>query len=337
MTRAGVPKPSMREVASRAGVSHQTVSRVINGHPSIRDNTRERVLAVIKELNYRPNSAARALVTRRSNRIGVIVDSAVKYGPNATLRAVEDVAREEGYAVSSITLSEDRALTPHVAVDHLMSQGVDALCVIAPRESSVDLLRSLVDGLPALVVKAEPDSNFLTVSVDQREGAALAVRHLLDLGHREIMHLAGPMDWLDARGRERGWRDTLAAAGIAAREPAVGDWTADSGYEYARALNGVPDYTALFAANDQMALGAIHGFRDNGVRVPEDVSIIGFDDLPEARHFQPPLSSIRQDFHALGERAVKTLIAALAGAPTELRSLITPVLVVRDSTAPPRD
>ncbi len=336
MTTTGDGRPSMRQVATLAGVSHQTVSRVINGHPNISDETRRRVLEVIETLNYRPNSAARALASRRSNRIGVLVDSASQYGPNSTLRAVEDVARRTGFSVSSITVSEDRAISPHEAVEHLMAQGIDALCVIAPRSSSVDLLREVSDGLPTLVVKAEPDDTFLTVSVDQHLGAKLAVAHLVELGHRDILHVAGPLDWLDARGREYGWREQMLEANLPTREPVLGDWTADFGYSFARSCGAAPDFTAVFAANDQMALGILHGFAAAGVRVPEDVSVVGFDDLPESRHFLPPLTTIRQDFQAVGRRSIENLLATVQGGEAPRWSLIPPELVVRESTGPVR-
>jgi DNA-binding LacI/PurR family transcriptional regulator len=326
----------MRLVASLAGVSHQTVSRVLNGHPNIRRETRDRVLEVIEAVDYRPNRAAKALATRKYSRIGVLVDSAVQYGPNSTLRAIEAAARETGYTVSSITVAEDRAVSAKVAVDHLMDQGVDALCVVAPRSSSVDLLRELSPGIPTLVVKATPDKTFLTASVDQQLGASLAVQHLIGLGHREILHLAGPLDWLDAKGRERGWRAEMQAAGLRERPIVVGDWTSDAGYELGRSFDAVPDFTAVFAGNDQMALGLVHGLSERGIRVPEDVSVIGFDDLPDARHFLPPLTTVRQDFHALGGRSVEALLAVLEGRDMPRRSLIAPELVVRQSSARPR-
>ncbi|MDY7099800.1 MAG: LacI family DNA-binding transcriptional regulator [Actinomycetota bacterium] len=336
MGRTGDQKLNMRQVAALAGVSHQTVSRVINGHPNIAPQTRARVLEVIEQVNYRPNSAARALATNKSNRIGVLVDSAVQYGPNSTLRAIEDAARKVGYAVSSVAIDEDRALGPSVAVEHLVDQGVDALCAIAPRSSSVDLLRELSGGLPTLVVKATPDPSFLTVSVDQQLGAALAVQHLVDLGHREILHLAGPLDWLDAKGRAEGWHAEMSRAGLGERPIVEGDWSSDFGYQWACFSDLPPEVTAVFAGNDQMALGVVHGLSERGVRVPDDVSVVGFDDLPDAAHFLPPLTTVRQDFHALGVLGVETLLAVLEGRDTPRRSLIAPELVVRRSTAPPR-
>ena len=332
-------RANIRQVAALAGVSHQTVSRVLNGHASIRPATRERVLAAIEELDYRPNHAARALATRKSNRIGVIVDSAVEYGPNSTLRGLERAARAAGYSVSSATVGDDDPLGMSVALDHLMSQGIDALCLIAPRSSSLDHVRSSSMHMPALVVTAAKDDTFLTVSVDQELGAALAVRHLIDLGHRRIAHVAGPLDWLDAWARHRAWQTEIKAAGLDELDVVVGDWTAGFGYEVAHVAGRLPDCTAVFAANDQIALGLIHGFAERGIRVPDDISIVGFDDLPESKHFLPPLTTVRQDFRALGERAVEVLHAALEGSELDRRSIIAPLLIVRESTAvpPPRE
>lgn len=326
---------NMRQVAALAGVSHQTVSRVLNGHPNIRPATRDRVLKVIEEVNYRPNSAARTLATKKTQRIGALVDSAVEYGPNSTLHGVELAARAAGYSVTSITVGSDRSFGPHVALENLLTQGVDAMCVIAPRSSSLDLLREAPLHVPTLVIKAAPDDDFLTVSVDQELGAALAVRHLVQLGHREIAHLAGPLDWLDALGRVRGWERELRQAGLEPQDVVIGDWTADCAYELARRPGRLPPCTAIFAGNDQMALGLVHGFSERGISVPEDMSIVGFDDLPEAKHFLPPLTTVQQDFRALGQRSVDVLLAAVEGREQDRRSLIVPSLVVRSSTKRP--
>ncbi len=327
-------RPNIRQVALLAGVSHMTVSRVLNGHPSIAPATRERVLEVMRELNYRPNSAARALATRRTNRLGVVVDSVNEFGPASTVRAIEDAAHDRGYTVSSIAVSADRSITAHDALVNLVGIGIDGLCLITPRTSSIDLLKEVSSGIPTLVVKSEPEDVFFTVSVDQRMGAALAAQHLIELGHREIIHLSGPLDWLDAREREQAWQAHLAAAGLPARASAVGDWTSDSGYAFGRDVE--VDFTAVFAANDQMALGLIHALDARGIRVPNDVSVVGFDDVPDARHFLPPLTTIRQDFRALGSLSVATLLAELEGDDVPRRTLLEPELVVRASTAPPR-
>jgi len=208
------------------------------------------------------------------------------------------------------------------------------VCIIAPRSSSVDLIRTRISTLPAIAVTSNPETELLTASVDQLLGAKLAVEHLVGLGHRDIAHVAGPMDWLDAQGRARGWRAVLDDAGLTVRDPLVGDWTADSGYALATSAEWPTSVTAVFCANDQMALGLLHGLAEKGVRVPDDISIVGFDDLPEARHFTPPLTTVRQDFHRLGQRTVDALVAAIEGREAPQRTLIDPELVVRNSTAP---
>lgn len=329
-------KVNIRQVASRAGVSPMTVSRVLNGSPKVLPDTRQRVLAVVSEMNYRPSGVARALATQRTRRIGVLVDSVAEHGPTSTLRAIELAAREAGYSVTSVSIRDDVRLSPEESVAHLTDQGVEALCVVAPRSSSVSAIRRINVGLPVLVVKAERDAAFLTVSVDQQLGTHLAVDHLAALGHQDILHLAGPLDWLDARSRERAFHARTQSWGMRERPIVVGDWTSDFGYEFARGITRLPEYTAIFAANDEMALGVIHGLAENGIRVPQDISVVGFDDLPTSRHFLPPLTTVRQDFHALGLKAMEVLQAAIEGRQIPQRTKIPAELVVRASSAPPR-
>ncbi|MCC2031461.1 LacI family DNA-binding transcriptional regulator [Microbacterium allomyrinae] len=331
----GWQRPSIYDVAKQAGVSHMTVSRVLNGHPNIRESTRERVLQAIDEMNYTRSSIARALATRRAMRIGVLVDSPVQWGPNSTLRAIEEAARDAGYAISAFSISDDEQSQIDVGVVELVTQGVDALCVIAPRASSLDMLRQQSTGLPTLVIKAESDAEMHTAAVDQRAGAMAAVMHLIELGHRSIAHLSGPLDWFDARAREQGWRDALVDAGLPIGTPVVGDWTSDYGYSYGTTYD-FTGVTAVFAANDQMALGVVHGLSERGLRVPDDISVVGFDDLPDARHFLPPLTTVRQDFSALGALALQIIIAAIEGEEAAEHDIIEPLLIVRGSTARPR-
>lgn len=330
-TRRPGGKVSIYDVAERAGVSHQTVSRVINGHPNIREATRERVERAMAEIDYHPSGIARALATSRTRRIGVIVDSPVQYGPSSTFRAIEEAAVDAGYGVNALSVGDD------VDLDRARVQEIDALCVIAPRYSTLSTLRARTSGVPLLLVKADPEHDVLSVAVDQYAGAVHAVDHLLELGHRRILHVGGPRDWADARVRARAYSERLAAEGLDPYPPLLGDWTSDYGYRVGGDPAAIPDeVTAVFAANDQMALGLVHGFHRRGIRVPDDVSVVGFDDLPDARHFLPPLTTVRQDFHALGTLALTTLIDALEGrAPVEGR-MIEPELVVRASTAAPR-
>lgn len=319
-----------------AGVSHMTVSRVLNDHPNIRPETRERVLQAIGELNYRPNSAARALATQRTRRIGVMIESTSHHGPAGTLGGLEEAARKAGYSVTSVALRPGAELSPQEAVDHLTGQGVDAICVVAPRSSSVATLRQLSIDVPVLVIKSQTDPHFLTVAVDQAAGTRMLVDHLAGLGHTDVLHLSGPLDWLDARARERAFHARTTQWRMRQRPVVVGDWSADFAYDYVRGLNRAPDYTAVFAGNDEMALGLLHGFHDRGIQVPDEISIVGFDDIDLAAHFTPPLTTIRQDMAALGTTAVEVLSAAAEGREIPQRTLQPVELVVRSSTAPPR-
>ncbi|MFE5292747.1 LacI family DNA-binding transcriptional regulator [Isoptericola sp. NPDC056618] len=329
-------KPNIRQVAQLAGVSHMTVSRVLNDHPNIRDATRRRVEEAIDQLGYRPNMVARALATQRSRRIGVLVESAATFGPTSTLYAVESAARASGYVVSSVLLRAGEEITPQEAVDHLVAQGVDALCVVAPRSSSIAALRRIAVGVPVLVVKPDKDPTFLTVTVDQQAGTALAVDHLVSLGHRDILHLAGPLDWLDARTRERSFHARAKSWGLRERPIVVGDWTGDFAYDFARGIRELPEYTAIFAANDDMAVGLVHGLHDRGFSVPDDVSVVGFDDIPLARHVIPPLTTVRQNFHALGVSVVDVLRAAIEEQEIPPVTKIPPEMIARASSAAPR-
>lgn len=329
-------RPNIRHVASVAGVSHMTVSRVLNNHPNIKDDTRKRVLEVIEQLNYRPNSAARALATQRNRRIGVLIESVAAYGPSSTLRGIELSAGEADYSVTSVSLHSDGQGNLQSAIDQLKGQGIDALCIIAPRSSSLSALRQLSIGLPVLVVKADSDPTFLTTAVDQQHGAALVVDHLAELGHRDILHLSGPLDWLDARARERAFHARSKDWKLRERPIVVGDWTADFAYDYAMSLKRRPEYTAIFAANDEMALGLIHGFAGRGIGVPDELSIVGFDDLPLTAHFLPPLTTVRQDFHLLGAKVVAALTSAAEGREVPRRTKLPAELIVRESTAAPR-
>lgn len=337
MANVGSDKPNIRQVASIAGVSHMTVSRVLNDHPNIKPETRRRVLEAIEELDYRPNLVARALATQRSQRIGVIVESAVAFGPTSILRAVELAARTAGYSVTPVALHEGDALSPQDAVDSLITQGVDAICVVAPRSSSIAALRRVAMSVPLLVVKADADPTFLTVSIDQHHGTTLLVDHLVALGHRDILHISGPLDWLDARARERAFHTRAKSWGIRERPIVVGDWSADFAYDFAKGLQRLPEYTAIFAANDDTAIGLIHGLHERGFDVPGDISVAGFDDIPLARHFLPPLTTVRQDFHALGGAVVEMLRAAIESREIPQFTRIPTEVVVRDSTAPPRE
>ncbi|WP_105567009.1 LacI family DNA-binding transcriptional regulator [Microbacterium halophytorum] len=336
MAGTSAERPNIRQVAEIAGVSHMTVSRVMNDYPHIKEATRKRVLDVIDELGYRPNQAARALATQRTRRIGVLVESAASYGPTSILRALEFAARTSGYSVDSIALHGGDEVTPQDAIEHLTGQGIDALCIVAPRSSSLATIRKIAIAVPVLVVKPDKDPTFLTISIDQHAGAALAVDHLVSLGHRDVLHLAGPLDWLDARARERAFHARAKEWGMRERPIVVGDWSADFAYDYARGLRGLPDYTGVFVANDDMAIGLIHGFHERGISVPDDISVVGFDGVSLAAHALPPLTTVQQNFASLGAAAVDMLRAAIERRDIPNVTRIQPELVVRSSTSAPR-
>ncbi|OIU85233.1 LacI family DNA-binding transcriptional regulator, partial [Microbacterium sp. AR7-10] len=320
----------VREVAARAGVSRQTVSRVLNEHPEVAADTRERVLAAMAELGYRVNNAARALGTRRSRTLGVLASDALQYGPSRSLAAIEARARGAGYWVSAAFADAGDAAAVVAAVQHLVSQGVEGIVVVAPHARTLDALDALQIGVPIVTLHAS-GRGIRGLSVDQAAGARLAVAALADAGHTRIAHLAGPADWLEAESRAEGYAQELAARGMPDGPVIVGDWSAASGRAAAAAVREL-GVTAVFSANDQMALGLITGLREAGLDVPRDVSVVGFDDVPDAEHYWPPLTTVRQDFDELARRAV----AAVIGEAAAPRDPVPPVLCARASIAPVR-
>ena len=326
----------MADVAGVAGVSHQTVSRVVNGSPAIRPATRERVLAVIAELGYRRNTAARALVTRRSGSIGVITTDIGQFGPARTLLGLESASRAAGFQLSLALMSEYTPAALVEAAEHLLTQAVEALVVVVAHPQTLPLLASLQPGLPVVAVGAGLTPMPLTAGIGQVEGADRATTHLLELGHQSVAHLAGPGDWLESVARAQGWRRALRRAGRPdATVVGEGDWSAGSGYEIGCSMLQGPRPTAVFVANDQMALGLLRAIDEAGLRSPRDLSVVGFDDLPEAAFFTPPLTTVHQDFLELGRRTMDLIARALDGDTAARTPSVEPVLVVRASTGPP--
>jgi DNA-binding LacI/PurR family transcriptional regulator len=326
--------PNIRDVARAAGVSHQTVSRVLNDSPAIRPATRERVERVIAELGYRPNPAARALVTSRSQIIGVLSAQSALYGPTTSIQAIEVAARAAGYRLSVTSTGAGVEDSISASLSFLLSQSIDALVILAPQEGVFEAIRELSIDVPFVVLEASGIDDGHGLSVDQARGARLAVRHLVDLGHRDVVHVAGPVDWLEARARRNGYRAELREAGLDPSGEVIGDWSAESGYRIGLDILVDREFTAVFCGNDQMALGFLHACRELGVDVPGQVSVVGFDDTPEATHFLPGLTTIRQNFVEIGNRAIATLLAELEGRPRFDPELIAPELVVRESTGP---
>jgi DNA-binding LacI/PurR family transcriptional regulator len=326
----------MTDVARLAGVSHQTVSRVLNDHPNVREQTRLRVRAAIAELGYRPNRAARALVTGRSQLLGVVAQNSALYGPASLLAAFEGAAAEAGFAVSVGSVgSLDRA-SISAAVERHLDQRVAGIVVIAPVASANEALDHLHSSVPLVTVDGDPTRSTALVTVDQVSGASAATRFLLDAGHSTVWHVSGPTEWFDSAGRIAGWRAELERAGAEVPPVIAADWTAASGYRAGQVLSRMPDVTAVFAANDHLALGVLRALSERGRSVPGDVSLVGFDDVPEAAYFTPPLTTVRQDFDAVGRATLSLLLSQItSGEPSSQRCRVAPELVVRDSVAPP--
>jgi DNA-binding LacI/PurR family transcriptional regulator len=323
------------DVARLAGVSHQTVSRVLNDLPNVRPATRTRVEDAIKQLRYRPSTAARSLVTRRSRTIGLITTGNPDYGPSSILLGFTEAARNARYLVSISSMLETDVASMRAAVELLLSQNVEAIVLIAAHRGALEAIQGIDLGVPLIAVESSGRVGFHSVSIDQFRGAFDATEHLIGLGHRSILHLAGPEDSMDATERVRGWRAALSEHGLVALEPLVGDWSPGSGYRLGQLYAADParSFTALFVANDQMALGAMHAFSQAGIRIPQDVSVIGFDDIPEAEHLTPPLTTIRQDFAELGATVMSTLLELILDGTLEEAKHPVPHLVVRESTA----
>lgn len=314
---------SMADVAAAAGVSAQTVSRVANGSARVDPATRARVEKAMGDLGYRMHRAARALRTGQTSTIGLVVSTLASVGNSRMLQAISEAAAARDYALAVVTVGE-RGVRDAFA--RLRSQGVDGAVVL---NEATELVRDTdpPGDLHLVVVDSPPDERFSIVQTDHAGGARVATAHLLSLGHASVHHVAGPVRSFAAAERERGWRDALAAAGVSAPDPVRGDWTSASGHAAALTLSGA---TAVFVANDQMALGALRAFADAGRRVPDDVAVVGFDDIVDAAEYRPPLTTVRQDFDALGARAVAALIDAIeGGAP--VAEAVPAALVIRDS------
>ena len=336
LVRGPARAPVMADVARVAGVSQKTVSRVVNDAPYVRDSVRRRVNAAIAELGYRPNAAARALASQRSNVIGIVTPGVALYGPSAQLFGLERAAREAGYAVVIVSTADGSAKETRAAVSRLLDLGVDGIALAGPLTDE-GLSADAFDGVPSVSV-GDPVpglAGYPAITCDQRSGARQVTEHLLILGHRTVWHVAGPESWYSARSRRDGWAQALRGAGADIPEPFAGDWSARSGYEAGLVLADRPDVTAVFAANDQMAAGVMCAMKEKGREIPADVSVAGFDDAPDSEFQMVPLTTVRQDFSVISRRAMAELVGAIAGKEIAPGIVRIPVdLVVRASSGP---
>lgn len=322
------------DVARLAGVSHQTVSRVLNGATNVRPATQERVEQAMAQLRYSPSPAARALVTRRTRTIGLITPAAVDYGPASIAMHFNIAARAARYSVDTVSAVEGDPAAVRASVESLLRQRVDALCVVVSHVAVLDLVRSLEVAVPLVAAASAPQRSSRLVSIDQYRGARSATQHLIDQGHERVLHVAGPEWAADAVERVRGWRDELVKQQREVVAPIHGEWTAESGYRIGLDLD-VTQSDAVFVGNDQMAIGLVSALRRRGFTVPDDISVVGFDDIPEAGYLDPPLTTVRQDFDALGRMLMQKLLVSLEEAQAETTDTPLPTsLVVRESTRP---
>lgn len=336
MSRLNGKQVTLLDVAQASGVSYQTVSRVVNNHPHVAAGTRERVINQIGKLGYQPNKAARSLVTNRSNTIGIVSFGGTHYGPAQTMVNIERMIRRRGYALITTSLETMTFEALREGVQGLKHHQVDGLVLMTPiRNVDLEQAKALCGDTPFVMLDIELGKRLPSVIFDQKEGARLAAQHLIDKGHRAIAELHGPLDWVDAKLRHDGFVETLKHADLSPVDTVGGDWSSQSGFDaLLNLLERDQGFSAIFSHNDQMALGALRALRERGLRVPDEVSIIGFDNIPESAFFEPPLTTIEQDFAALGEQSVDYLVGLMGDErPPSHQRVLYPSLIERLSVA----
>lgn len=334
---AAVRRSSMLDVAVAAGVSPKTVSRVVNGEPHVSDRVRARVEAAIAELDFRPNAAARALASRRSSRVGMITLGGALFGPASILDGVEAAVRSAGYFLSVTRTSRNTLEELNDALDVLIAQGVDGVIISEPGIRDTEVAR-VGRAAPLLWFDSPGDNHAaedIVVGADESGASRRATEYLLSLGHETVWHIGGPPGWSSSARRSGGWRAALEGAGAYVPPMVAGDWSARSGFEAGLALLEHGPLTAVFTANDEMAVGAIHAFESRGLRVPADVSVIGFDDDPVAAYLHAPLTTVRQPFDEMTRIGMEKLIQVMEGEVVEHAQTSVPAtLIVRQSSGP---
>jgi DNA-binding LacI/PurR family transcriptional regulator len=283
---------------------------------------------------YAPRSAPQLIPTAGARTIGLLSLDPTPYGKTSALLAIHRATRETDLLLSSVGVPTLDRGSLRTAVARLKRLDVDGILVVAAQRGAIGMLAELSGDIPLVAAASEPHDVVSSVAIDDYAGATAATRHLLELGHGTVFHIAGPGDGQDPGQRLAGWRDALVAAGAAIPLPMVGDWSPDVGYDLGRRLASRTDVTAIFVANDQMALGVLCALHEAGRRVPSDVSVVGFDGTPEAEFFNPPLTTVRQNYAELGRRSLELLLAEIeVGAHAKVHETIPAELIVRASTA----
>lgn len=331
---------TIKEVAATAGVSTQTVSRVVNGRPDVASDTRAHVQSVIEELGYQPSKIARSLIRGQSYSLGVVSSSIGLYGPSLVLQGIQEAAVEEDYSLLLNILPDAQVFDAEKTLRDILAYHVDGILWAVPEiGQNRDLIQQALPNLrvPIVFLNVQPRPNLVTAVIDNKHGGRIATRHLIEQGRQHIGVITGPMSWWEARQRELGWREELVANGRSVDESYIanGDWTPTSGERCIRMLlEWHPEIDAVFVCNDQMALGAMKVARQMGRNIPEDLAIVGYDDIPESPYFYPSLTTVRQDVAEMGRQGVKLLLALLndSDAPSPDSVVLQPNLIVRESS-----
>ncbi len=331
---------TIKEVAAAAGVSTQTVSRVVNGRPDVASDTREHVQQVIDDLGYQPSKIARSLIRGRSYSLGVVSSSIGLYGPSLLLQGIQEAAVEEDYSLMLNILPNAEVFDANQVLREILSYHVDGILWAVPEiGQNRDLIQQALPNLtvPIVFLNTQPRPNLVTAVIDNKHGGRIATQHLIAQGRQNIGLITGPMNWWEARQREQGWREEVAANGRLVDESFIanGDWTPSSGERCIRMLlEWHPEMDAVFICNDQMALGAMKVARQMGRQIPQDLAIVGFDDIPESPYFSPSLTTVRQDVAEMGRQGVKQLLTLLDDEENLESSsvVLPPKLIVRESS-----
>lgn len=326
-------RPGLHDVAKLAGVSHTTVSRVLNERQYVSPKTKKKVEKSMQDLGYRPNLLARSLVSQTSATIGVlIISDSTLFGSLKILSEISVEATKANFLTSTTSFNRSDSGSLKEAMYRLLDQRLAGMVVISARKEGLDEVIELAQGLPLVFCKAGPEKFGYRIKLENETAAYRATHQLLSLGHKKIAHFTGPHGLIDSDERQLGFEKAMKEAGLSSDMIYEGDWSADSGYNLGKTLIASgKKFTAVFAGNDKMALGLIHALNQNGLAVPQDVSIIGFDDLEESKHFRPALTTVRQDFGEFGSRAIAMLRAQMVGDREPKFEPINPELVIRSS------
>ncbi|TXK19380.1 substrate-binding domain-containing protein [Homoserinibacter sp. GY 40078] len=323
----------MADVANLAGVSVPTVSRVLSGSVPVSDEKRRRVETAVEALSFRPSAAARVLASRRPEVVAIITGDTSRYGYAHTIRGVEVAARSAGYTVMITVVESADPADVDAALEATLSQPIAGVVVLAFDPQGVAALHRIPGDIRAVALSGLREPGRAQAMIDETRAAHELVTHLLQLGHRTVHHVRIPPSRRED-GRTTGWRRALRSAGVEVPRLWDADWNPDTGRRIGHQLATDPEITAVFCGNDEIAMGVIRGLQDRELRVPEDVSVVGFDDHPLARLWTPALTTVRQDFFDLGGRGFDLLVERIEGGPARLSSQ-RPALVVRESAGPP--